>query len=79
MIADTPKFQLRDRVCRRSDVYDQCSRMRFGRIAERYSTVSEYSELYYSELYAVKWEDTGLVEHGFLPHGLQPAVEDVRR
>jgi hypothetical protein len=63
------KFALRDRVCRREDVFDERSRMRYGRVCSRYTKAG------YPELYAVEWEDTGDVEEGFMPHGLSPAVD----
>ena len=66
-----PRYQIGDRVMRRTDVYNQASALLRGRVTERYSQRDSIG--YYPELYAVAW-DGGDEARGFLPHGLDPEV-----
>lgn len=63
------RFKIGQRVVRCENVYDQTSRLMHGVIIDRYSRM-DYRFGPYPELYAVEWDD-GLVQRGFLPHGLR--------
>ena len=51
---------------------------KIGTVIKRYSakarTIADVTLGPYPELYAVKWEGTGRVEKGFLPHGIEPLI-----
>jgi hypothetical protein len=68
------KFKLRDRVRRREDVYDNKSKWMYGRICRIYTIDDRFG--FNPEVYAVEWEDTGKISEGYLPHGLEPAVDN---
>lgn len=67
------KFAVGDRVTRQSDWHEPLV-LRHGTIEARYHQSRKFTGLgTYTdhELYAVKWDDTGLVERGYFPHGLE--------
>jgi hypothetical protein len=75
-----PKLEVGQRVSRLTDVFNQKSPLRLGSITERYQRKPSYSlGSHLDELYAVKWDDTGLEERGYFRHGLNPIAEFVER
>ena len=73
---ETQKLHVGDAVCRLADVYDNSSRMLHGVVIKCYrDDASRFGP--YPELYAVRWDD-GREQRGFLPHGLDPDVENSR-
>jgi len=64
------RFQINERVQRLKDVFNQRSVMQHGKIQRVYSYTSKtLAHGYYPEMYDVQW-DSGKIENGFLPHGL---------
>lgn len=70
------KFQYGDRVVRREDVFNPNSPLKRGTITCVYGrhfycelSGGEVMDWNYDEMYDVVW-DSGKVEKGFLPHGL---------
>lgn len=66
------EFEIGQRVERPTDVFRE-SPMRYGVIVERYGARNRVcgNTWYDPELYAVKWDDTGLTDRGYFRHGLQ--------
>lgn len=65
-------FRIGDRVVRHVDVYDERSTLRHGLVVDRYGQRTRYggTNQIDPELYAVRWDDTGVIERGYFRHGL---------
>ena len=61
-------FKVGDAVCRRNPFTTDVTRM--GTVVEVYQTVPSYAGSK-GTLYAVQWDDTKLIERGYLGVGLQ--------
>jgi hypothetical protein len=63
------RFNIGERVCRRTDVFDEKSRMRYGRVVMRYQRGGV-------DVYQVRWDDTNEVDDGYFEHGIRAAAEN---
>jgi hypothetical protein len=79
-----PTHQLGSRVCRRVDVFDDNSEMRYGVVDAVYCIpqhiYGQFRDIIlgpYDEVYSVLWDD-GKLQYGFLSHGITAVTNGAR-
>lgn len=68
------EFRVGDKVSRPLDIYDEKSKVKFGRVREvRFGHWTAHS--YEPVIYDIQWDGEADVSRGYLPHGINAAVD----